>query len=233
MNGRDTPEQKHRKTQDRLYPSITDPNWLVLRARRDIFANWVKRLDGTALRILDVGGRVQPYRPLFDGRIHSYYAVDAVAGPSVSLVSRAEDLPLAAGAFDVVLCTQMLEYVPSPQKVVDEIHRVLRPGGYLFLSVPAVFPRDSDPEYWRFLPSALRLLLQGFSEVEIAPEGSTISGLLRTVNVAMASFTPPLVRALLRYTLSPSLNVLALFLEGLVRTDNDQLTANFSALARR
>jgi len=62
----------------------------------------------------------------------------------------------------VVLCTQVLEYVPFPQKVVDEMRRVLRPGGYLFLSVPAIFPRDSDPEYWRFLPSSLLLLLRDF-----------------------------------------------------------------------
>ncbi len=233
MKDRDTSEQVRRRAQDRLYPSITDPNWLVLRARRKLFTNWVKRLDGSALRILDVGGRIQPYRPLFDGRVGNYYALDAVAGPSLSVVSRAEDLPLAAGEFDVVLCTQVLEYVPSPQKVVDEMHRVLRPGGYLFLSVPAVFPRDSNPEYWRFLPSSLRLLLRDFSEVEIAAEGSSISGLLRTLNVSMISFTPRVVGSILRYTVTPSLNVLALLLEALLRSDNDQLTANFSALARK
>lgn len=233
MKDRDTSEQVRRRAQDRLYPSITDPNWLVLRARRKLFTNWVKRLDGSALRILDVGGRIQPYRPLFDGRVGNYYALDAVAGPSLSVVSRAEDLPLAAGEFDVVLCTQVLEYVPSPQKVVDEMHRVLRPGGYLFLSVPAVFPRDSNPEYWRFLPSSLRLLLGDFSEVEIAAEGSSISGLLRTLNVSMISFTPRVVGSILRYTVTPSLNVLALLLEALLRSDNDQLTANFSALARK
>ncbi len=233
MKNHDTSEQISRRAQERLYPSITDPNWLVLRARRKLFTNWVTRLDGSALRILDVGGRIQPYRSLFDGRVRSYYALDAVAGPSLSVVSRAEDLPLATGEFDVVLCTQVLEYVPSPQKVVDEMRRVLRPGGYLFLSVPAVFPRDSDPEYWRFLPSSLRLLLRDFSEVEIAAEGSTISGLLRTLNVSMILFTPGIVRSILRYTVTPSLNALAVLLEGLARTDNDQLTANFSALARK
>lgn len=233
MKNRDTSEQINPGAQKRLYPSITDPNWLVLRARRKLYTNWVSRLDGAALRILDVGGRIQPYRSLFNGRVRSYYALDAVAGPFLSVVGHAEDLPLSAGEFDVVLCTQVLEYVPSPQKAVDEMRRVLRPGGYLFLSVPAVFPRDSDPEYWRFLPASLRLLLRDFSEVEIAAEGSSISGLLRTLNVSMISFTPQIVRSILRYTVIPSLNLLAVLLEVLARTDNDQLTANFSALARK
>ncbi len=233
MKDRDTSEEIGHRDHERLFPPLTDPNWLVLRARRKLFMNWVTRLDGTALRILDVGGRLQPYRSLFDGRVRSYYALDAVAGPTLSLVSRAEDLPLATGEFDVVLCTQVLEYVPSPQKAVDEMRRVLRPGGYLFLSVPAVFPRDSDPEYWRFLPASLHLLLRDFSEIEISAEGSTISGLLRTLNVSIVSFSPRILRSILRYTVTPSLNVLAMLLEGLVRTDNDQLTANFSALARK
>ena len=113
------------------------------------------------------------------------------------------------------------------------MRRVLRPGGYLFLSVPAVFPRDSDPEYWRFLPSSLHLLLGEFSQVEIAPEGSTISGLLRTLNVSIVSFAPGILRSILRYTVTPALNVLAVLLEALARTDNDQFSANFSALARK
>lgn len=221
------------EARERLYPSITNPSWLVLRARRRLFTAWAARLDGSALRILDVGGRLQPYRSLFDGRVQSYYSLDLVAGPFVSVVARAEDLPLGTGLFDVVLCAQMLEYVPHPQRALDEIRRVLRPGGYLFLSAPAIFPRDSDPEYWRFLPASLRLLLRDFTEVEIAPEGSTISGVIRTLNVSLILFTPPFVRSVLRYTATPALNLLAAFLENLVRTNNDQLTANFSVLARK
>jgi SAM-dependent methyltransferase len=221
------------QAQQRLYPSLFNPNWLILRARREIFIKWVARLGGHELRALDVGGRLQPYRPLFDGRVRDYCAVDLLSGPGVTARARAEALPFADETFDVVICTQMLEYAPSPQSVIDEIHRVLRPGGHLFLSAPAVFPRDSDPEYWRFLASGLRLLLKNFSNVEIAAEGSTISGVLRTINVSMATFTPQPLRSILRFTMVPGLNLLAALLEKLVRTSNDQFTANFSVLARK
>jgi SAM-dependent methyltransferase len=233
MKERETADWVSREAKERLHPSITNPNWLILRARRKLFTAWVARLDGSALRILDVGGRIQPYRPLLKNRIREYYSVDLVPGPFVNAVGRAENLPFATGHFDLAFCTQMLEYVPCPQQAVDEIHRVLRPGGCVFLSAPAVFPRDSDPEYWRFLPASLRLLLRNFSEVEIAAEGSSISGLLRTVNVSLATFSPPVVRSILRYTSTPALNSLSLILESVIQTDNDQLTANFSAFARK
>jgi SAM-dependent methyltransferase len=233
MRDRETAEGVSREARERLYPGITNPNWLVLRARRKLFTQWVARLGGSSLRVLDVGGRLQPYRPLLEGRTTQYYSVDLIAGPCVNAVGTAENLPFASGQFDLVLCTQMLEYVPCPQKAVTEIHRVLRPSGCLFLSAPAVFPRDSDPEYWRFLPSSLRLLLQNFSEVEVVAEGSSISGLLRTVNVSLITFSPKIVRSALRYTATPALNTLAVILEGLTRTRNDQLSANFSAFARK
>gem|GEM_PF-1207691 len=50
--------------------------------------------------------------------------------------SDAESLPFRNGVFDVALCLQLLEHTPYPEKVVGEIARVLRTGGYLFLSAP-------------------------------------------------------------------------------------------------
>ena len=233
MRAQQTSEEVRREARERLHPSITNPNWLILRARRKLFTSWVAGMSGDSLRILDVGGRIQPYRPLFGSRAREYYSLDLVAGPCVSVLGSAESLPVGTSLFDVVICTQMLEYVPYPQKALDEIRRVLRPGGYLLLSVPAVFIRDSDPEYWRFLPSSLRLLLRDFSEVQIAAEGSSISGLIRTLNISLVTFSPPIVKSILRYTAVPALNVLGVVAEGLVRTTNDQFTANFSAMARK
>jgi 2-polyprenyl-6-hydroxyphenyl methylase/3-demethylubiquinone-9 3-methyltransferase len=48
------------------------------------------------------------------------------------LVGSGEDLPLASGSVDCVVCVDVLEHVRSLDHVLDEIRRVLRPGG-LFL----------------------------------------------------------------------------------------------------
>ena len=45
-------------------------------------------------------------------------------------------LPFAAGSFDRVVCTEVLEHVPDDRALLAELVRVLRPGGVLAVSVP-------------------------------------------------------------------------------------------------
>jgi SAM-dependent methyltransferase len=45
-----------------------------------------------------------------------------------------EELPFAAGEFDLVLCSQVIEHVPDAERAVAELHRVLRAGGTLVIS---------------------------------------------------------------------------------------------------
>ncbi len=224
----------NREGRERLYPSLTNPNWLVLRRRREIFRKWLAQIDGRDLEVLDVGGRIQPYRPLLEGRLCRYLAVDLRWTPLVNIVARGEQIPLASAQFDVVICTQVLEYIPEPGEVIAEIHRVLRPGGCLLLSVPAVFPRDSDQDIWRFLPESLRRLLRSFHDVEVVAEGSSVAGFFRTVSVCLVMFTrPAFFGKVLRFTLIPALNITAASLESLFAGSNDQFAANFSAFAKK
>jgi len=45
-------------------------------------------------------------------------------------------LPCADHSFDGVICSEVLEHIPDYRAALREIHRVLRPGGYFFASVP-------------------------------------------------------------------------------------------------
>jgi len=230
----ETLESVRQAGRERLYPPLTNPNWLVLRKRREIFQRWISSLNGDAVDVLDVGGRIQPYRPLFEGRLRSYVAIDVIRTPLVDIVGCGEQVPFKDGTFDIVLCSQVLEYVPDPRVVVAEIHRVLKPGGSLLLSVPAAFPADSEQDTWRFLPESLRLLLRPFRQFEIVAEGSSISGFFRTICVCTAIFArPALLRGLLNLTIIPLLNVVAASLEFLIGSRNHQFSANFAALCRK
>jgi len=218
----------------RLYPSLTDPSWLVLRNRREVFTQWLGRLNHTNALVLDVGGRIQPYRSLINGRPSRYIAVDLRLTPLVDIAGDAAQLPFRSDCFDLVFCTQMLEYAPEPRQVIAEIHRVLKPGGFLLLSAPAVYPQDSDRDAWRFLPAALRELLKEFSAVDLAPEGSSVTGFIRTINVCVVSFTTVAAfRGLFRFTIVPMLNLLGALVETLKLTSNTSFTANFSVYARK
>lgn len=49
-------------------------------------------------------------------------------------------LPFDDNTFDKVICSEVLEHIPDYEAVLDEIHRVLRPGGYFCASVPRYWP---------------------------------------------------------------------------------------------
>lgn len=232
MPPKDEVKEFHNAGRERLYPSITNPNWLVLRKRRELFRHWLEGAFPKDSAVLDVGGRIQPYRALLPGV--RYLAIDLRRTPLVDVVANAEQIPFRSGGFDLVLCTQMLEYVPDPGLVLAEIHRVLKPGGRLLLSVPTVFPRDADEDRWRFLPAGIRHLLSAFSEVEIVPEGSSIAGFFRTLNLYLYLFARyPAMQRALTYTAIPVLNLVAFGLEEMLRSSNDGFAVNYSAMARK
>jgi len=234
MPPKETLEQVQRTGRERLYPSITNPNWLVLRKRRELFIAWLKDIPPGDLSVLDVGGRIQPYRVLFGERCAKYIAIDISSTPLVDVIGQAERLPFLDQQFDLVLCTQVLEYVPEPPLVVNEIYRTLKTGGLLLLSAPAVFPRDSETEYWRFLPCALNQLLSSFSSVEVVPEGNSAVGFIRTSNVCLVAFVrPALLGTLLRFSAIPILNLLGAAAQWFMRGTNDRFSANYSVLARK
>lgn len=47
------------------------------------------------------------------------------------------DLPFADASFDVVCLFDAIEHIPDDQKVLEEVRRILKPDGLVFLSVPA------------------------------------------------------------------------------------------------
>lgn len=228
-----TLDQVLRDSRSRLHPSLRNPNWLILRQRRKIFLAGLSRLPERNLSVLDVGGRLQPYRVLLGGRVRHYVAVDPFVTPLVNVGAAGEALPFRDEQFDFVICTQVLEYFPDPRQAASEIRRVLRKGGIAFLSAPAVFVQDNDKEYWRFLPEGLRYILKDFEAVEVLPEGNSLSGMIRTVNVFLDSFMRPrFLLPVLRWTLVPSLNLAGCLLEKL-GSKNELFAANFSVWARK
>lgn len=49
-------------------------------------------------------------------------------------------LPFAHGEFDRIIAAEVLEHIPADIQAIDELVRVLRPGGTLAVSVPRWFP---------------------------------------------------------------------------------------------
>jgi SAM-dependent methyltransferase len=114
-----------------------------------------------------------PTRACFHG---AFVGVDRRAGPNVDHVAEAADLPFADDAFQVVVCTEMLEHDDAPWRSLDEMHRVLAPGGTLLLTARGFDERGCYPvhdhpvDYWRFSPTVVPVLLAAARFVGITVE---------------------------------------------------------------
>jgi len=237
-SSRGTPQKVlHRRearelSQKLLYPKIRDPNFLVLRERRKLFKQFAQGLPQRGLAVLDVGGRLQPYRPLIENRVAVYIAIDPVLEGLLDAVAFGESIPFRDESFDLVICTQVLPYATEPRRVISEIYRVLKKGGFLFLSVPAIFPRYHDIR-WSFMPEGIVTLLSSFSESKVVPEGESISGLLRSFNLFMDTFIRSrTLRELVACVVFSVTNLAGLLLDRFSR-GRTEFTTNYSCIARK
>jgi len=73
-----------------------------------------------------------------------------------------------------------------------------------------------------------------FSSVEIVPEVRSAGSFFRSLNLSFILFAKnKWLQQGLRYTLIPVLNVVGIQLEALLNSQNDQMAANYSVLARK
>jgi len=125
----------------------------------------------TTARTLDLGAQNGPYAALFPNRL----ALDIVPGRGVRLVGDAQALGIRDEAFPSILCTEVLEHLPEPQRAIDEMWRVLEPGGQLVLTTRFLFPiHDAPHDYFRFTKYGLRHLLRRFEILELEEETDSV-----------------------------------------------------------
>ena len=217
-----------------LQPSLRDFAYLDCKRRCDLIRREAARLNGSSRTLLDLGGRGKPYAQLFQGKVTHHLVMDIEPGPSVDLVGDARRIPIADQSIDVVLCTQVIEHIPEPQAVLLEVHRILRPGGSLILSVPAIFPQHGSPgDYWRYMPQGLEWLLRDFERVKVEGESGTVGGFFLTLNMFAYTFTGPWpwARTLTSWLFCPVMNLLGDMASKGYR--GDQFASNYFVVAVR
>ncbi|HRZ40077.1 MAG TPA: class I SAM-dependent methyltransferase [Candidatus Omnitrophota bacterium] len=131
--------------------------------------------------VLEIGAKTEDYGNFFPNSIR----LNLKKYPGISVLADAQALPFKTCSFSTILCTEVLEHCQDPQKVIDEIFRVLQPGGTLILTTRFTFPiHDAPDDYFRFTKYGLRLLTKRFSSCTIQEESnafSTIAILLQRV----------------------------------------------------
>jgi len=128
----------------------------------------------TTRRTLDIGAQNGPYAAFFPHRI----GLDIRPGAGVRIIGDAHTLGIGDATFDVVLCTEVLEHLVEPQKAIDEMFRVLKPGGELLLTTRFLFPiHDAPHDYFRYTKYGLRYLLRRFEILALEEETDAVGTL--------------------------------------------------------
>ena len=96
------------------------------------------------------------------------------------LLADAAAMPFPDGSFDRVIAAEVLEHIPADQAAMNEIARVLRPGGVAAVTVPAWLPericwRLSD-DYHNVPGGHLRIFTRRELETKLARAGLTVGG---------------------------------------------------------
>ena len=111
---------------------------------RKILRNAVREF-GTQLggNLLDVGCGSQQYRQYLN--CEQYFGIEWSADKRPPVVADVTQIPFRDRAFDSALCTEVLEHLPEPGHCLEEIHRVVKPGGSVFFTVPMTVHTHSEP----------------------------------------------------------------------------------------
>jgi SAM-dependent methyltransferase len=130
---------------------------------------------GKPLAIADIGSRCynkqETYRTLLDDPAWAYTGIDIEAGGNVDLVLDVTPHGTWRGmwedVYDVVISGQMLEHCWKPWETIQEMARILKPGGLMWITAPNTSPYHAHPtDNWRFWEAGFLAL---FAEAKLEP----------------------------------------------------------------
>jgi SAM-dependent methyltransferase len=120
----------------------TDPARFYTAIAEDSVGQLSEYVELAGRRFLDVGGGPGYFRDAFTAAGATYLALDSDVGEMAgaglvaegSVLGSGMALPFRSGSFDVCYSSNVLEHVPDPWRMAEEMLRVTRPGGIAFIS---------------------------------------------------------------------------------------------------
>lgn len=105
--------------------------WLYLKERTNFFKD--------KQRVLHIAPEAC-FIPRLEKLLKDDYITADIESPLAKVKMDIHQIPFEQNVFDVVLCNHVLEHVTDDIRAINEIHRVLKPGGFAILQVPFFSP---------------------------------------------------------------------------------------------
>ncbi|TXH56694.1 MAG: class I SAM-dependent methyltransferase [Bacteroidia bacterium] len=147
-----------------------------------IFRDLKKEVPSFKGNVLDIGCGQSPYRFMLNPTITKYFGIDIIDAEKFDYDNsditpfNGKDIPFPDSTFDAILCTEVLEHVEHYQALVNEMHRVMKPGAIGIVTIPWSARFHYIPwDYFRYTPSALKSIFGGFQEAKITNRGTDLA----------------------------------------------------------
>lgn len=132
--------------------------------------------------LLDIGCGKMPYKNfiLENSKINNYIGLDIEQAIEYDKDVRPDftwngiKMPFKDCSYETAFGTEVLEHCPYPNIILEEVNRVLKPGGVFFFTVPFLWNLHEAPhDEFRYTPYSLKRLLTeaGFVNIELEPLG--------------------------------------------------------------
>jgi ubiquinone/menaquinone biosynthesis C-methylase UbiE len=133
-------------------------------------------------KLLDVGCGNSPFKFLVNNKTCQYIGIDIAGADNFDyknagiITFDGENIPFDDESFDNILCTEVIEHIPNPEKIIAEMHRVLKPNGFCIITLPWSARVHFAPyDFCRYTPYKLAFLFQQFKKVDIQNRGTDIN----------------------------------------------------------
>lgn len=121
----------------KIRPNVLSPGTLSLERHRLIWVYLQRETDffQTPAKVLHMAPE-KAFLSRLKKMSHLDYTTCDLESPLADIKADICDLPFADASFDWVLCNHVLEHIPNDTKAMEELFRVLKPGGTALLQVP-------------------------------------------------------------------------------------------------
>jgi SAM-dependent methyltransferase len=184
--------------------------------------------------VLDIGGirnleRRGCFVPPEQGAVRRWIILNIDSEKHPDIIADASLLPIGTAKIDIVVCTEVLEYVQNPFEVLGEIWRVLTKGGILILSCPFMHRIDHPCDYLRFSEHWLQSVLNsyGFKIVKFSQQGQLLTVVANFLKQAVSRIRWRLLQWGVAFVLLPMLE-LVVFIEKKWKAKQENFWASFT-----
>jgi SAM-dependent methyltransferase len=110
--------------------------WLYLKNETDFFTSSEKK------KVLHFAPE-QAFYKLFRNQKNLDYTTTDLLSPLADVKADICNLPFPDNEYDIILCNHVLEHIPDDTKAMQELYRVLKPGGMAILQIPQDLARTT------------------------------------------------------------------------------------------